>query len=147
MLNDLHSPDLWTQLCAASTLIHERAVEALIDLASDPNAPNQARWRSTTLLGWLADVQAVAPLIALIADPSWEVRNSAVWSLGMIGAAEAFEPLCSVFQTSKDEQVPYIAALMLIRIDPVRARDVLSAALNHAEESVQRIAHSALATL
>ncbi len=147
MLNDLTSSDLWARLDAGNRLLDSQAVEPLLALISDAAAPNEVRWRAVILLGWLADTRAVEPLLALLADPSWDVRNSVVWSLGMISAANAFDPLVRVFQTSKDEQVPYIAALMLIRIDAARARDLLTAALGHPEETVQRIARAALATL
>ncbi|HVU11554.1 MAG TPA: HEAT repeat domain-containing protein [Phototrophicaceae bacterium] len=146
MLNDLHSPDLQMRLNASAHLLDARAVEPLLALVSDMSAPNEARWRAVILLGWLGDAQAVEPLLALLTDASWDVRNSAVWSLGMIGAAAAFDPLARVLHTSKDEQVPYIAALMLIRLDAARAHALLTGALGHSDESVQRIARSALAT-
>ncbi len=146
ILNDLDARDLGARFDAGKRLLDAQAVEPLLALVSDPSAPNEARWRAVILLGWLGDAQAVEPLLALLTDASWDVRNSAVWSLGMIGAAAAFDPLARVLHTSKDEQVPYIAALMLIRLDAARARTLLTAALSHSDESVQRIARSALAT-
>ncbi|MDZ4768285.1 MAG: HEAT repeat domain-containing protein [Chloroflexota bacterium] len=117
---------------------------ALIDASHSPTT--ETRWRAASALGDSGATEAIDRLIALLTDPTWDVRSSAAYSLGMLADARGFDALNrAAFHTAPDEQTPYVAALGLLRIDRARARPILDAALTHADEPIRRTAMSALA--
>jgi HEAT repeat protein len=150
VVTSLNSPDLLERIKADCALIAagQDAVEPLLAVVSDPNNPQEARWRAAANLGDMGDSRAVEALIAAIADEVWEVRASAIWGLGMIGDGGAFEPLQSIVENPiPDEQNSYVAARALLTIDRSRAVEVLQSAAADSNHRVRSWGRSALASL
>lgn len=150
LLTALSAPDLWARLQAECALADagRALIPDLIALVSDASAASETRWRAAMILGELKDAGAVDALITAAADPVWDVRHSAVWSLGMIGDARAFDLLLRVASTGTDEQVPYVAALALGQIDRSRALTVLGQLFAAPPgDAARRTAHSARVTI
>lgn len=150
VVTSLNSPDLLERIKADCALIAagQDAVEPLLAVVSDPNNPQEARWRAAANLGDIGDPRAVEALTTAIADELWEVRASAIWALGMLGDARAFEPLRGIVENPiPDEQNSYVAARALLTIDRSRAVEMLQNAAKHSNHRVRSWGRSALACL
>lgn len=149
-LASLNSSDLGTRMAAESALKagEAGAVAALIGLLEDAAQPEEVRWRAAIILGDIGAYEAVSPLLAAAGDACWEIRHSAIYALGHLRAAVAFDVLCQqVMRAAGDEQIPYVAGLGLMQIDPERARALLEAAAHDPEPAVCAVARSVLASV
>lgn len=146
----LNSTDLLERIKADCALIAmgQDAIEPLLALVSDPNNPQEARWRAAANLGDIGDPRVVDALISALADDVWDVRASVIWALGMLGDARAFEPLRAIVENPiPDEQNSYVAARALLNVDRSRAIDVLQRAAENSNHRVRSWGRSALACL
>jgi len=144
----LGAADLAARLAADSALHDPAYAQALIALVEDSAQPVEARWRAAVILGAIGARDALDVLTTALRDPSWEVRHSAAWALGALRDPRAFEALHAIVtSTVKDEQIPYVAAIGLVQIDPERGRAALHAASAHPDPAVLSIARSALTSL
>ncbi|MDL1902010.1 HEAT repeat domain-containing protein [Anaerolineae bacterium CFX9] len=149
-IEDLHHTDPAVRLSAEASLIEagREAAVPLIAALQRGNLPVEARWRACCVLGDIGAPEAVDPLIALLGDPAWEVRHSAVYALAHLRDARSFGPLQRVLLRGyKDEQIPYVAAIGLAQIDPARGGEALKQAADHPDDVISSIARSALTGL
>ena len=83
-----------------------------------------------------------------MSDPSWDVRASAIWALGNLRDARAFDTLRAILENpTPDEQNSYVAAMGLLQIDRERAVEVLRRAAASTNPRIRSWGHSALALL
>jgi HEAT repeat protein len=132
------------------------AENALINSGTAAEAPliailsiddDESRWRAATVLGDIKAIHAIDPLYSLLKHAVYDTRAAATYALGMIGEMHAFDTLAEVaFGDEPDEQLPYVAALGLLRLNRDRALNLLNHALRHPLEPVRRMAMTALAT-
>jgi len=149
-IDDLSSPDLWKQMVAEAACIAagSLSVEPLSGVALDAAQPAEARWRAAMMLGELGDHQPTPLLIDLCADADHDTRQSAIWALGWLRCADAFESLLRVANDAReDEQVRFVAACSLVAVDTMRAQQVLTEITRSAVDGVRRAARAALANL
>ena len=86
---------------------------AALDDGSRVVRPNAARALGD--LGALGDGPAAVALIAVLGDPSADVRREAAWSLGKIGAKSAVTPLKALLR-DRDADVRWFAAWSLAQL-------------------------------
>lgn len=123
-------------------------VVPLCEIAHDVTQPDEARWRAATILGDLGDSRVGPTLIALCADESHDPRQGAIWALGWLRHAEAFDSLLRVVNNVReDEQVRFVAACSLLSVDTSRAYPLLLELSRNAPDGVRRAARAALANL
>ncbi|MCA9910399.1 MAG: HEAT repeat domain-containing protein, partial [Anaerolineae bacterium] len=123
-------------------------VEPLCHVAHDATQADEARWRAATILGDLGDNRAAPTLIALCADESHDPRQGAIWALGWLRHAGAFESLLRVVNdVHEDEQVRFVAACSLLSVDTAHAYPLLLELSQTAPDGVRRAARAALANL
>jgi hypothetical protein len=96
---------------------------AALDDGSRAVRPNAARALGN--LGALGDGPAADALIAVLADPSADVRREAAWSLGKIGAKSAVTPLM-VLLRDRDADVRWFAAWSLTQLTDRTLEEMLN---------------------
>jgi HEAT repeat protein len=84
----------------------ERAVEPLMKAL---RRDSYVRWSAVVALGKIGK-SAVEPLIGVLSDDNWRVREYAVRALGEIGDERAVEPLIKALGDWEDGGVPHDAA-------------------------------------
>ncbi len=127
-----------------------RAVEPLIKVLSHPDG--KTRRATIAALGELRDKRAVEPLIELARNKElgWAVRANAVYSLGLIGGAIAFDAVTGILEASDEhEKVRENAVRALGQLGDERAvRLLLSIAeVDGNEPELRCLALQALSTL
>lgn len=148
----LASPDLYTRLAAESAAITvgNAVVHELISLLEDTSNDTEARWRAAVVLGEIGHSEALSALLNAAVDSDWDVRHSAVWSLGFMPNDErAFAALQAVATQPKlDEQINYVAAMRLLDYNE-RGHSILQACASDpgADPNVATWARSALANI
>lgn len=144
MIADLHSADHWRRMWTEATLTDPVEVDALCVCLRD-GLEAETRWRAAAVLGHLEDSRAVEALRAALHDPEWEVRVNVLQALARISDPLAFgDILARVTHPDEDEQVRYVAALALLRLDRERALLAFESALPTADEAARRTIWSAL---
>jgi HEAT repeat protein len=149
LITQLGDTDLWQRMTAESALraANEDAHAALCALVSDADGVFEARWRAALLLGERGDVRSVPTLMATRRDPSIEIRQGAIWALGLIRDVSVFEALQAIFTDPQDEeQLRFVTASAMTQIDAARALPYLHAALG-GRDAQRRAARAVLANL
>lgn len=100
-------------LVAVGEVYGPEPLTAALDDGSRVVRPNAARALGN--LGALGDGPAADALIAVLADPSTDVRREAAWSLGKIGAKSAVTPLMTLLR-DRDADVRWFAAWSLTQL-------------------------------
>jgi HEAT repeat protein len=148
-ITQLGDADVWQRMTAESALraANDDAHAALCALVSDANGAFEARWRAALLLGERGDVRAVPTLMAIRRDPSIEIRQGAIWAMGLIRDAGVFDALQDIFtDPQEEEQLRFVTASAMAQIDAARALPYLHAALD-GQDAQRRAARAVLANL
>ncbi|HYO89068.1 MAG TPA: HEAT repeat domain-containing protein [Candidatus Limnocylindrales bacterium] len=146
----LNSPSLQTRLEGDAALVAQGTVaEApLIALLRDTDAPDEARWRAAFTLGTIGSPAAMPTLTAGLRDASWSVRHACACALGeMADPAAALALWAVVTAPVPDEQVNYVAAIGLLRVNRSQGEAMLRAAAAGSSRAGRNTAISALASL
>ncbi len=105
-----------------------------------------ARASAVQCLGRIGDIRAVKPLITVLHDSDWTVRQHAAEALGRLSDPSAVEPLINALSDSV-WTVRQTAAEALGQLGDVRAVELLSYALRDSEWPVREQAAHALGNL
>jgi HEAT repeat protein len=149
-LTRLSADDPWERLRAEDDLYAAgAAVQPLLTaLLADTSAAFEARWRALFLLGTLGGDNSIHALMAARDDDSIDIRQSAVWALGIAGDNRVFDLLASVFaDPDEEEQLRFVTASTLALLDRDHALPLLHAALDGAQDAQRRAARAVLANL
>lgn len=146
-IEQLGSKNPSERLTAENALIVSGNEAEMPLIATLTSENDESRWRAATILGDIKATHAIELLFPLLKHAVYDTRAAATYALGMIGEMRAFDTLADVaFGNEPDEQLPYVAALGLLRLNRDRALDLLNHALAHPLEPVRRMAMTALAT-
>lgn len=151
----LSSADLGTRVAAESSLKTDtdaQIIPTLARLLNDPAQPLEARWRAAIILGDRTESDhrdaVIAALLNALGDEAWEVRHSVVYALSHLHVAQAYDGLrAEVMKAYKDEQIPFVAGLGMIQIDPAQAQTDLEAAAAHDDPAIYSVARSVFAAI
>lgn len=120
----------------------EEAVEPLIDVVKDKDAPPDSRLYAASALAVMGSEQAVSvdPLIkiAASADEDLMFRRKVIHALGSIGGGRAVEPLIDLFK-DKEPWIRRNAAFSLGRIGDKRAMKPLKVRLREESDKMARL--------
>ncbi len=147
LLQHLRSPSPEVAAAAAWALgemASRRAVEPLIAVAGEPQAPAKVREEAANALAKIKDEAAVPVLIALVKSTEQNVRAAAVDALGTLKVRAAVEPLCEVAVKDENLVIRELALVALGRIGDPAALDVVLAAM---ESEHVRVRDQALRSL
>lgn len=112
----------------------------MLRTANDP----LMRCRAAVQLALQQQQDAIPLLIATTHDPDWSVRQNAAWALGQLRAEAGVPALDAMLaSTEDDEQVLYVAALALIRVNSAAAHACLAVHRDSSHESVRRVVAAA----
>ena len=87
LVRELGSPEVLMRRAAAAALVGSDTPRVTGALASSAlhDEDSTVRASAALALGWEANLDGVAPLVAALSDPSWEVVDAAVEALGEVG--------------------------------------------------------------
>ncbi|NHJ33289.1 MAG: hypothetical protein FK732_10520 [Asgard group archaeon] len=95
-------------------------IDPLIDVLMKDDS-SKVRANAAMSLGQLNDVKAVQPLISALSDKDAFVRGMIIYSLGLLKAIEALDPLIMILQTDPDKEARMAAADSLAQIGNEKA--------------------------
>jgi len=86
LVRELNSPEVLMRRGAAAALVGSDTPRVTGALASSlHDEDSKVRASAALALGWEANLDGVAPLVAALSDPSWEVVDAAVEALAEVG--------------------------------------------------------------
>jgi len=117
----ISGPDQHARIDAAWALVElrdQRAVEALVGVASNQSEPTSVRFQAIGALGKLHDASAVDALCSLLnrADEPAQLQAGAAVSLGWIRDPRAAEPLARAWMEAEDERVQEAAGKSFLEL-------------------------------
>lgn len=106
------------------------------------------RYNAALWVGFQGDARAAAVLSALMQQhDDWGTRQNAAWAAGEAQLVDCVPALQAVVtQAGEDEQVRYVAALALVRLNHAPAQDYLQAHINSSDAAVRRVVAAAIHT-
>jgi HEAT repeat protein/beta-lactamase regulating signal transducer with metallopeptidase domain len=117
--------------------IQSHEATAPLSAAAAHDRAEAVRVMAVWALGQLDDPAAVPGLVAVLADPSAEVRGRAAWAIGSVGSDRAPPALIAALRDPSDD-VRLRTAWALGQIGDVRAAPALAAALADTASEVRR---------
>lgn len=85
-----------------------------------------ARYNAAVQIGYSGDASAASTLIDMMHHTQdWGIRQNAAWAAGQLRVKACLPALHHLLLHDDDEQVRYVAALAIVRIDPVQSGTVV----------------------
>ncbi|MGB9592069.1 MAG: HEAT repeat domain-containing protein, partial [Candidatus Kryptoniota bacterium] len=129
------------EIGALNSIAAQLSTDALLTALRDPDP--SVRGDTAHLLGKIANVRAIGPLIATLSYSKPSVRWEAAYALTQIGTS-ATEPLLEVLRNTNDENTRWYAIWILGKLGDTRATELLIDALNDPSWSIKWIAAESL---
>ena len=87
LVRELNSPEVLMRRAAAAALVGSDSprVTGALAFSALHDEDSKVRASAALALGWDGNLDGVAPLVAALSDPSWEVADAAVEALGEVG--------------------------------------------------------------
>jgi HEAT repeat protein len=123
---------------ALGKLGHAPAVEILVKNLED----EESRAWSTKVLAEIGSTDVVDPLIGMLGDDDWLVREAAIRGLGNVGDQRAVEPLLAFLERGGDPLSSVIQ--VLVQIGDERVGPFLIKVLNNPDATVRKAAAEGL---